>query len=284
MNKRSIKSRRVGFKAILFMAEEGFHFIPWDENKGRPVLKWNGENQKNFTYDTNKLLEWQAQGYKRFLYLPGISGFIGFDIDCGHADGRDGLLGFYEIMLNLGGKIPERLPCSLRDLPNNFPCYVETPSGGWHLLFKYSGPCKTANLIYENHKLEVKYLKSGLFLGRKPNKAYVLCGNPKNAPELPRFLMELINPQPKPKLKPKLAVNKRREMPNLEKILDGVLAASNGNNERQMKFAWKAAYFHHELEEVLSFVMSRPDVFGNGSDTEIVVNYSWRGNTARATF
>jgi hypothetical protein len=139
--------RRAGFEAVQYMASNGFLFLPWDDKEGRPALKWKDSNRKNFTNDHDKLLSWRSQGFKRFLYLPGLTGYIGMDIDVNHADGADGLTGFYEIMLNLAGKNPDRLPHYLRDLPNNFPCYIESPSGGLHLLFKYSGPCTIANLI-----------------------------------------------------------------------------------------------------------------------------------------
>ena len=281
MNK-NIKLRLIGYEAVLFMAERGFRFLPWNEKEGRPALKWSGENQKNFTSDINKFLKWQVQGFKRFLYLPGHSGYIGFDIDRGHADSRDGLAGFYEIMLNLAGKKPDRLPHYLRDLPNNFPCYTETPSGGLHLPFKYSGPCKTANLTYENHKLEVKYMNSCLSLGEKENGVYVLHGDPLDVPELPLFLIDLINPQQKPKYKRKLTMNQRLVKHSLDCILARVLEVSTGNNEVQMKFAWRAAFFGHTLDEVLSFVKSNTDVFGNGSDTEVVITHAWYSNTERA--
>ena len=56
--------RRAGFDAVLFMAERSFSFLPWDEQRNQPALKWGGENQKNFSNCRNKLLEWQAQGYR----------------------------------------------------------------------------------------------------------------------------------------------------------------------------------------------------------------------------
>jgi hypothetical protein len=273
--------QRSNFKAVLFMAERGLRFLPWDDKEDRPAYKWKGENQKNFSNDHDKLIKWQGLGYKRYLYLPGLSGYIGFDIDRGHADGKDGLAGVYEIMLNLAGKRPERLPYYLRDLPNNFPCNVETPFGGLHLLFKYCGPCKMANIIHGDNKLEVMYLNHTLSLGEKQKGTYVLYGDPLDAPELPPFLIELINPQSKLTLQ--VSKYQKRGKPSLDQILTKVLVTSNGNNDTQMKFAWRTAYFGHPLDEVLAFVMSHPDAFGNGSDTEIVIKHSWHSNTARVT-
>lgn len=265
------------FNAVLYMAKSGICFLPWDNKESRPAFKWGADNQKNFTNEIDKLLAWKAQGYNRFIYLPGLSGLIGIDIDRGHADGKDGLTGFYEIMTHLAGKSPERLPSYLRSLPDNFPCYVQTPSGGFHLLFKYTGPCKTANLKYGDNNLEIKYMNTSLSLGEKSNGVYVLRGSLSDAPELPAFLIRLIDP--KQQTQPAAHQYKK---PSLEKICDKVLTESSGNNDRQKKFAWRAAYFNFELDEVMRFVKLHPDAFGNGSDTETVVDYAWRKNKTRA--
>jgi hypothetical protein len=273
--------RAFGFDTVLHLAEKcGVHFIPCDPD-GRPALKWAGENQKNFTSDIEKLKAWHKQGYRRFSYLPGLLNLVGLDIDCGHADGRDGIEDFYRVIEGLAGKTKNRLPGYFRNIPDSFPCYAETPSGGFHLLLRYSGKCKTANLVYEGAKIEVKYLNSMLSLGEKQNGVYVLRGKPDDAPEMPRFFAELINPPPKPKPAPVTYYGKQRL--NLEKILDKILIDSAGNNDRQKKFAWRAAYFGYGIEEVLSFVKSRPDIFGSGADTETVVNHAWRSNTSRAS-
>jgi hypothetical protein len=222
-----------------------------------------------------------GQGFKRFFYLPGLFGFIGLDIDHNHANGRDGLSDFYEIIKHLAGKSHDHLPYNLRDIPHNFPCYIESPSGGLHLLFKCSGQCKTVNLKCGEYTLEVKYLNSGLSLGEKQNRTYILRGNPMDAPELPPFLAELVNPQPKPIPQPVTYLGKGK--PGLEKILNRVLETNAGHNDTQKKFAWRAAYFGYELNEVLRFVKSRTDAFGNDADTNTVINHAWRSNASRAT-
>jgi hypothetical protein len=276
--------RRAGFEAVLFMAERGFRFLPWDEEKSRPVYMWAGENQKNFTGDTEKLHEWSGAGFRRFMYLPGSAGHIGFDIDVGHADGRDGLKGFYNIVEALAGKKPERLPRFLRDLPHNFPCYAETPSGGLHLLFRYTGQCKKAEIVHgagKENKIEIKYLSSCLSLGEKQNGPYTLVGDPLDAPDLPLFLAELINPRPAPVTA--MPAYRYRGNPGLEKILDKVAREASGHNDAQKKFAWRTAYFGYGFEETLAFVQSRPDVFGTDPDSETVVRHAWSANTRRAT-
>jgi hypothetical protein len=185
----------MGFEAVLFMAERGFKFIPCNK-EGRPALKWSGENRNNFTTESEKLLAWSGTGYRRFMYLPGLSKFIGLDIDRGHAGGKDRLRGFYNVTEALAGKPMERLPSHLRDLPSNFPCYTSTPSGGLHLLFKYDGPCRVLNLNTGEYSLEIRYLNSCLSLGETSEGSDILYGDPVDAPDLPPFLAELINPRP----------------------------------------------------------------------------------------
>jgi hypothetical protein len=273
---------RAGFEAVLFMARRGFKFIPWDEKENRPAVKWAGENRSNFTTGTEKLREWSGAGFKRFMYLPGPSGFIGLDIDVGHADNKDGLQGFYNVLKGLTGKTSDRLPSYLRDLPHNFPCYTRTPRGGLHIFFKYSGACKVSNLTNGDNNLEVKYSASCLSLGEKTEGVYTLCGDPTDAPDLPPFLVELINPPAKPQ--PHVTAYRRHDgkFP-LEKILDKVLVLSGGHNLRQKDFAWRAAYFGYSVEETLNFVRSRSDVFGNDSDTETVIRHAWNANPQKAT-
>ncbi|MDR0587281.1 MAG: bifunctional DNA primase/polymerase [Treponema sp.] len=274
--------RRTGFEAVLFMTGRGFSFIPWNAREGRPAVKWTGEHRKNFTPDPERLRAWSGAGFKRFMYLPGLCGYIGLDIDVGHADGKDGLQGFYRVMETLAGKPAERLPSYLRDLPRNFPCYTRTPRGGLHLLFRYCGPCKAANLTAGECNIEIKYQNSGLSLGEKAEVAYTLCGDPIDAPDLPLFLAELINPQPKPAPQPE-RFRRNSGKPDLQKIADKVIETGSGHNDYQKKFAWRMAYFGYSLEETLEFVKSRPDVFGSDQDTETVVRHAWQANTARAT-
>jgi hypothetical protein len=213
------------------------------------------------------------------MYLPGLSGFIGLDIDIGHADGKDGLQGFYRVMEILAGKPAGRLPSYLGELPRNFPCYTKTPRGGLHLLFKYGGECKAANLNAGEHCVELKYLNSGLSVGEKSEGSYVLYGDPADAPDLPPFLATLLNPQPKPAPRPQF---RRGTKPGLENIVQKIWE-KNGDrhNQNQKDFAWRCAYFGYGLEETLEFVKSRPDIFGDGRDTETVIRHAWNANTAR---
>jgi hypothetical protein len=179
---------RRGFEAVLFMAARGFGFVPWDGREGRPTVKWAGENRRNFTSDPEKLRAWSGAGYKRFMYLPGMSSFIGLDIG----------IGFYKVLETMAGKPVERLPSYLRDLPHSFPCYGRTPQGGLHLLLRYDGTCGVTNLSAGKHGVGIKHLNSGLLLGETIDGACALYGDPADAPDLPPFLAELVDQRPKP--------------------------------------------------------------------------------------
>jgi hypothetical protein len=270
--------RRTGFEAILFMAERGFQFLATAAD-GVPIAKW--KDRKNFTNAPERLRAWHGQGFRRFMYLPAMAKYIGLDIDVNHRDGKDGLHGFYNVLECLAGKTADRLPSFLRDMPHNLPCYTKTPRSGLHILFKYSGACKVSNLTHGDSNLEVKYSASGLSLGEKTEGAYVLHGDPADAPDLPLFLAALINPQPKPSPQPRYRPGTK---PGLENIMLKI-QEKNGDrhNQNQKDFAWRAAYFDYGLEEVLDFVKNHPDVFGNDPDTAVVVRHAWRANTARVT-
>jgi hypothetical protein len=72
------------------------------------------------------------QGQRRFkAFVRGR--FVAVDIDR-HPGKVDGLENFYKLFPR------ETLPVELQDLPGSFPCYVQTPSGGFHLYFSYEGP------------------------------------------------------------------------------------------------------------------------------------------------
>jgi hypothetical protein len=116
-------------------------------------------------------------------------------------------------------------------------------------------------------------------LGEKAEGPYILCGDPADAPDLPPFLVELINPQPKPALRPQY---QRGTKPGLESIARKI-QEKNGDrhNQNQKDFAWRCAYFGYGFEETLEFVKANPNIFGTGADMETVIRHAWNANTAR---
>jgi hypothetical protein len=91
------------------------------------------DNDPNaYTADLKKIAELWNEGQRRFkAFIRGR--FLAIDID--RKPGKpDGLEAFYRMFPR------ETLPAGLQNLPESFPCYTLTPSGGFHLYFRYEGP------------------------------------------------------------------------------------------------------------------------------------------------
>jgi hypothetical protein len=74
---------------------------------------------------------WERRARRFKAFVRGR--FLAIDIDR-HPGKADGLETFYRLFPR------ETLPEELKDIPGSFPCYVLTPSGGYHLYFRYDGP------------------------------------------------------------------------------------------------------------------------------------------------
>jgi hypothetical protein len=84
-----------------------------------------------YTTDLEKIRALWNEGKRRFkAYIKGRFLVLDFDRKPGKPDG---LVNFYRMFPK------ETLPAELRNLPDSFPCYVKTPSNGFHLYFKYAG-------------------------------------------------------------------------------------------------------------------------------------------------
>ena len=126
-----------------------------------------------YTTDLRAVKATWERGVRRFkAFVRGR--FLAIDIDR-HPGKVDGLETFYKLCP------PEILPTELQDiLSGSFPCYVTTPSGGFHLYFRYDGP-----------ELKLRELASGIEVkesqitapgSEKENGAYILHGEFADAP------------------------------------------------------------------------------------------------------
>ncbi|MDR0403456.1 MAG: bifunctional DNA primase/polymerase, partial [Treponema sp.] len=124
---------------------------------------------------------WDA-GQRRFkAFVRGR--FIVLDID--RKPGKvDGLEIFYRLFPG------EILPEELRNLPESFPCCVATPSGGFHLYFRYDGPELKLREVLPS--VEIKETQITCPGSRKENGEYVLCGEMDNAPPLYGLILDAI--------------------------------------------------------------------------------------------
>jgi hypothetical protein len=135
-----------------------------------------------YTADLEKIASLWNEGQRRFKAF--INGrFLAVDID--RKPGKaDGLETFYKLFPR------ETLPAELQELPGSFPCYVQTPSGGFHLYFRYEGQeLKLRELALG---VEIKEWQITCPGSRRENGDYVLHGELSNAPPLYGLLIDAI--------------------------------------------------------------------------------------------
>jgi hypothetical protein len=217
---------------------------------------------------------------KRFYFIPKDAGLLCLDID--RKPGKaDGLRELY----NLFPK--DTLPRALQDIDGFFPCYASTPSGGYHLYFKYSGPdIRKSDLCPE---VEIKHGRPGLTApgSEKENGPYILHGDIADAPELYGIILDRIaelqnqrqaraEPQraavDRPMTAPRRPVENhgqaRKPRITLATLADEAAAAYGGHHDRQVSFAARACRCKFQFADALSYVRGNPAIFGNGADTE----------------
>jgi hypothetical protein len=299
------KQRYSGFEAIAYMASFGIkmigvhNYIDKSGKKCRATInnkKKEGDYEAAFTNDIAEIKALMAglgdaagryagRNIDAFYFLPINYDLICFDIDRGHADGVDGIAEFYKLCEKLG-KPKSLLPAALRNLPDSFPCYVQTPSGGLHLYFKYRGPVITSgkNLA---PGIEIKHTTPGLTVpgSYKDGKSYILHGNLENAPRLYPFIEDVL-PQPRKKPQQKPAPAPTRYIPDkkefkttLENIKqwteqDGPF---NGRNRFCYEFAKRAARDKYRFTRAEVIVFLKSDSYTAGHEQiEDAVNSAFR--------
>jgi hypothetical protein len=165
---------------------------------GIPVKNWYDKSPDNeaTSYTLNASTLWrQDSKFKAFIR----GAFLCLDIDRKPADiatdplHGDGLRNFYLFLKK--AKIPYEELGDLQDIiAGSFPCYVTTPSGGYHLYFKYDGPPIKGELAPHVEIKTQSLTAPGSF---KDGKPYILHGSLSAAPPLPKFIANRL-PKPKP--------------------------------------------------------------------------------------
>ena len=152
---------------------------------GRTRGSW--KSPEAFTTDPERIKTYWREGFRRYQFHPSDNGLLCFDID--RKKGKDGLLACYSLFTDAGLALPEYL----QDI-ESFPALTVTPSGGYHLYFKYQGTPYTSGdiaagleCVHYNHLLTVPG-------SRKESGVYTFYGDLQKAPVLPavfwRFLTE----------------------------------------------------------------------------------------------
>jgi len=239
--------------------------------KTNPMAKVS--DTKGFTADISLIRKYAAEGTENWKFIPADNGLFCLDVDRkeGKADGLK------ELLSALGNNAPPEL----QDIESRFPCYVKTPSNGYHLYFKYNGAkIKNAELF---PSVETKHGSAGLTAAGsyKDGKPYILYGAIENAPPLYPILLEHIRRRDKPRAS---VYNNRYDIrypASRERITLDRLAAetSGGHHDRQIQFAGKVLWYQKRLrqynfdysgytfEQALRYVKQHEDIFGSGADT-----------------
>lgn len=289
-----------GLEALRHMTDHGINLIGAYES-GAMICRARveGDYDAAFTGDIAEIkalmagagdTAGRAQGSKieLFRFIPGLYDFLCLDIDRGHSDGIDGLAELYNFFDSIG-KTKENLPPVLRELPQSFPCYVTTPSGGFHLYFKYRGP-KSWGLFSNVRGVEIKHMKPGLTApgSRKPSGEYVLYGDLDAAPLLPAFIKNRLT-LPKEERPPGYIgpgrEKKKYGAASWEKIREWVDTdgAYAGRNARAFAFAVKARTHGWEKPDTLRALRMEPSIEGLPETEYIsVVNSAYSKGSVKA--
>ena len=297
---------RQGLDALTYLVKQGIPLIGAYPS-GAMIAS---QQEENFTADPAELAalmegkgdqHGRAKGSRiaRFYFIPQNAGLLCLDIDRKPGK-RDGLRELYTLFP------PDTLPSALQDIERFFPCYVSTPSGGYHLYFKYNGELiRKTDLCPE---AEIKHGRPGLTApgSRKENGAYILHGNLEDAPPLYGIILDRIAELQKQKqtkaetqyaaadVYGRSACIPRRSRKNpqayrgykyrnqtpkqqitLETLADEACAAYSGHHDRQVSFAGKAQRCMFAFADTLAYVKANPGIFGTDPDTE---------NTMRSVF
>jgi hypothetical protein len=234
-----------------------------------------------YTADLKKAAELWSEGQRRFkAFIRGH--FLVVDID--RKSGKpDGLEAFYRLFSR------ETLPAELQELPGSFPCYVQTPSSGFHLYFRYEGP--ELNLRELAPGIEIKEWQITCPGSRRENGEYVLHGELDKAPPLYGLITDAIentkrkkeqakaeHSRPRTKAAADRPVQYKKPRITLDDLAGEATDAHAGNHDRQVSFAGRAFRCKFSGAETLAYVKSRPDIFGNDADTENTILSVFRDN------
>jgi hypothetical protein len=294
------KKIRRGMEAIEYMVKQGIPLIGVYQS-GVMIAE---QKPENFTLDPieiaalirgngNKQGKAKGTPINRFYFIPQDAGLLCIDID--RKEGKkDGLKELYKLFPK------DTLPRGLQDIERFFPCYVSTPSGGYHLYFRYNRETiRKCDLCPE---VEIKHGRPGLTAAgsRKENGEYVLHGDIADAPPLYGIILDRILEIQSKKINKtesygaygakqeravadkQLQIPSRTEKPKYQVTLDTLAreAADNysGNHDRQVSFAGKACRCKFTSSQTIAYVKTNTGIFGNGIDTENTILSVYKDN------
>jgi hypothetical protein len=267
------QKRKEGLDALAEYLQAGIGLIGAYDS-GATIAKGNGY-EKAFTNDFETIKNlWfgkdertNGQIIRRYYFKPKSANLICLDIDC--KNGKDGLKEFWEFCQSKG-KARTLLPKIFQDFPNNFPCWVATPSKGYHLYFRASDDFETKQTCLPNAPaVEIKYKSPLTAAGSyKDGNPYVLYGSLGKIPFLPKFIEAAISNMEKKKINEvgflpqrqnkRIYKNKKNfGKPSWQQITDWVekdypSEISAGRNRRATYLSMCAKNYGYSRDETLS--------------------------------
>ena len=132
-----------------------------------------------------------------FQFYPKLGDLVVLDLDSPkkitgeqHGQGVDGISAFQNLIARKKSRLTEKQRKMFEDFPENFPCYVKTPSGGLHLYFRYFSDTRLKKTL-EGTNIECKHRSLVTAAGSiRGNRRYNMCGNLRNIPNFPDALWE----------------------------------------------------------------------------------------------
>ena len=222
---------------------------------------WNGEGDSAGRA--------KGQPIRLFRFIPQQAGIVVFDLDRGHADGADGIRGFYEYLKAQG----KPLPSYLQSIEQH-PARMDTPSGGLHLYFRTHKKGDTVSPFRNPGTPGIDLLagtKPATAPGSsKPAGEYIFHGDLHQIPPLPVILERWITPPPK-KRRIHFTTGKPETAPDPAKLMEWAIRDSGkgGRNNLCFEYALRAARYNYTMQDTIAHLQQSPDA-GSLPEQEII--------------
>jgi len=165
---------------LIQSVNDGIEIYPAITETGQPIAKYTKVRGIRSTNDLK--IAW-GKGYKRFVHVPCRAGLIALDIDV--KNNRNGMQSLEVYCQNKGMSFQGLLKDT---------SFTNTPNGGLHVNFKYSGEPVLNNEILEG--VEVKYSNLITAPGSISDKGlYEALRNLTDSQTFPTFLQDLLVPR-----------------------------------------------------------------------------------------
>lgn len=239
----------------------GIYLYPLDNN-GRRVGDFMAS-----PYSLDFAIMW---GVMRFAFVPKQAGLIVVDLDRGHANGGDGLREWEQYRKDKSLTGPGYNV-------NTHPCIVSTPSGGYHMYYKYKSRDDFRPLSRLNRNVELKHNSDITAAGSVKNGSlYRLTGSLDKVPNLPLILACLIAAPTR-----KTVTRKTPGVYTIDTLLNFVRADNPDLSGHDILFEMAKRLRNAEIseQEAENAILSTPEHMNRNdkTDTKHIIKSVYRG-------